>query len=216
MSILFEKETQCFIAGKAGKIEAIINGLPGVDKIDEIAVICHPHPLHEGTMHNKVVHTLMRTFRDKQVAVVRFNYRGVQHSEGQYGDGVGECEDLLSVVSYMLTLAPYAEISLCGFSFGGYIAAQGADDLYQQGIMLKRLFLIAPSVVHFDFSHLSLSFVEKVVVQAKDDDIVPHEGVMQMYKGLAAPKALIEFEQAGHFFHGQLGPLKAALSDYIL
>jgi len=115
------------LPGPTGALEAMA-ACPAEDEaVPATAVICHPHPQQGGTMHNKVVHTLARTFSELGLRTVRFNFRGVGASAGHFDHGNGETEDLLAVVSWVRAQRPQDQIWLAGFSFGGYIAARGAQ-----------------------------------------------------------------------------------------
>ncbi|MFO7278462.1 MAG: alpha/beta hydrolase, partial [Pseudomonadota bacterium] len=111
--------------GPAGVLEALLeepaDAVPG-----RFAVVCHPHPLHGGTMNNKVVHTLARTFNELGIRSLRFNFRGVGASEGSYAEGIGETEDALAVIEWGRVRWPGAEPLLAGFSFGGIVALRAA------------------------------------------------------------------------------------------
>ena len=109
------------IAGPAGQIEALLEA-PRNSPATRVGVICHPHPLHEGTMMNKVVHTTARALNDLGIPALRFNFRGVGASEGQYADGVGETDDALEVVRWAAGRYPGAKLWLAGFSFGALVS----------------------------------------------------------------------------------------------
>src|SRR3990167_159180 len=134
-----EQEQQFTIPGAIGRLEIITMRSQAQDKA-VTAIICHPHPLHGGTMHNKVVHTIAKAFKDLGIKSVRFNFRGIGASEGSYGQGLGEVEDALAIVDWVKKVCPHDEIWLAGFSFGAYIAAQTATR-----ISPAQLITIAPS-----------------------------------------------------------------------
>ena len=114
-----------FIPGPAGKIEAILEE-PEDRTALEAAVICHPHPRHGGTMHNKVVYRLARGLRRAGCVVLRFNFRGVNLSEGEYDDGRGEVEDAWSCLSEIRSRYPHLPAMIAGFSFGSRVALRVA------------------------------------------------------------------------------------------
>ena len=93
------------------------------NSVEQVAIVCHPHSLMGGSMNNKVVHTVARTHRDRGHPVVRFNFRGVGESEGEYDAGIGEGDDLLAVMAWIKHCFPAAQIWLAGFSFGSFVAA---------------------------------------------------------------------------------------------
>src|SRR5262249_40631821 len=112
------QEQPIFIEGPSGQIEALLY-VPS-QSFEKIAVMCHPHPLYGGTMHNKVVHMLAKTFQELNAATIKFNFRGVGKSAGHYANGEGEMNDLISVINWMQNEYPHRSLSLAGFSFGTY------------------------------------------------------------------------------------------------
>lgn len=169
-------------------------------------VICHPHPLYGGTMHNKVIYTLARAFHQMGLRTVRFNYRGVGESQGEYGEGKGETEDLLTVLNWVKEVRPDDSIWLAGFSFGGYIAARGSS-LWP----IKQLILIAPSVRHFQFDFPIESPL--LLIQGDKDEVVPPEAVFKWAESLPDKPRVICMHEAGHFFHGRLTELRNLLVE---
>ena len=192
------------IPGPAGLLEARLdcpdNPAPGM------AVLCHPHPLHGGSMHNKVVHTLARTLNGLGVAALRFNFRGVGASAGQYDDGRGERDDLRAVLRWVRQQGAGAPLCLAGFSFGAWVALAVAQDQPPD-----CLILVAPPVNHFDFSGLEGPPGFWAVVQGEADEVVPATEVLRWIDGLQHPPAVIRMPGVGHFFHGRLNDLKAEL-----
>jgi alpha/beta superfamily hydrolase len=197
---------QFFIAGPAGRLEATIT-LPSGDKPPlAIGVICHPHPLHGGTMENKVVTTVARAFKELGVAAIRFNFRGVGASEGHYGEGVGELADLHAVLDWLCELQPMQRIWLAGFSFGAYISLQAAG--HKQ---VTELISIAPPVHHFDFIHLPSFQCPWLIIQGEKDEVVPAARVCDWAKELTRHHVLRVMRDASHFFHGRLIELRGIL-----
>lgn len=207
MTTLAPNETAESIQGPAGKLEVAV-GTPEGDERNAIGVICHPHPLHGGTMYNKVVTTLAKTFQGMGLTTVRFNFRGVGKSEGKFDFGKGEIDDLLAVVNWMLQTSGAKELWLAGFSFGAYIAASGAVQL-----PTKKLVTVAPPVEHFPMRDLPPILCDWVVVMGDKDDVVPPEQVYAWTDGRMPPPKVIRFPEAGHFFHGQLGELRQEIEN---
>src|SRR5437763_2496347 len=112
-----------FVAGPVGKLECLLEE-PEDQHPREAVLVCHPHPQHGGTMHNKVVYRIARGLRRTGAVVLRFNYRGVNLSEGQYAHGEGEVEDARSATAYLRERYPDLPLTLAGFSFGSRIALQ--------------------------------------------------------------------------------------------
>jgi len=195
------------IAGPAGALqilEEIPAGTPAA-----VAVICHPHPLHGGSLSNKVVHQLAKTFTGLGTICIRFNFRGVGESEGEYDEGRGELQDLLAVVAWAQARWPELPLWLGGFSFGGFIALQGAQQLAPQ-----RLLTVAPAINYFpDDSSLDLPGVSWLLIQGDADDIVPATLVTGWTASLDFQPQLVLLEGAGHFFHGRLNELKQTIVD---
>lgn len=207
------------LTGPAGMLEGRLMGESALqaDAVagQLIAVVCHPHSLHGGTMQNKVVHTLCRGFREQGIPSVRFNFRGVGSSEGEYAEGVGETEDLLAVIDWVLKKNPRARLLIAGFSFGGFVAARGARSLADAGGQLAGLILIAPAVVNFDFEGLLPVSGPSLVVQGGEDDVVDPQEVAAWVSGLHPSPELIWMDGAGHFFHGMLPELKAGVGGFL-
>lgn len=191
-----------------GRLEASLTAVPD-QHYEQVAVVCHPHPLHDGTMNNKVVTTLARTYRDRGVAVLRFNFRGVGASQGQWDDGVGEIDDCAAAVAMMLERYPGATIHLAGFSFGGYIAVQAA--LKHE---VASLALVAPAASRFPLQGLQPSMPTWVAFN-RDDDTVTPESMQSWVDSLNTQPALVVNETGGHFYHGQLGPLKRSFDTWL-
>lgn len=186
------------IDGPAGNIEAILN-LPDLVDQSKVAVVCHPDPLQSGTMDNKVVTTVAKSFNQLNIPCVRFNYRGVGNSSGVYGDVVGEVADCLAVVAWAKQQYPQAHLYLAGFSFGAYIAADAATK-----VPVTYLLSIAPSIDRMPYNALPHISCPWVVIQGEDDDVVDPNSVYNWFAQLDANKTLIKFPSTGHFFHGKL------------
>ena len=204
-----QKEAKLFIPGPVGQLEAITTW-PAQKAQPIVGIVCHPHPLHEGSMHNKVVTTIAHTFDRLGVASVRFNYRGVGASEGNYGDMAGEIDDLLAVISWAKTCLPEHALWLAGFSFGAFIAASAAD---QQSA--TRLITIAPAVNHADFSQFTKVVCPWLVIQGDQDEIVPPEEVFAWAAQPPVPLQLHVMAGASHFFHGRLIELREVIAAWL-
>lgn len=209
-----EKEQLLMIDGAVGQLEVSLHRADPSGALmeqDLIAVICHPHPQHGGTMDNKVVTTLMRTYRDLGVDVARFNFRGVGKSEGSFDHAIGEKDDLRSLLRWVINKWPHKNVLLAGFSFGSSIAAQVS---YEYSI--KHLTLVAPPVERYPYARDSAFLCPLSVIQGGQDERVNAEGVRAWVKTLRNPSELIFYPEAGHFFHGFLTELKNDLSQLLL
>lgn len=186
------------IAGPAGRIEVAVQE-PDTAPVG-VAVLCHPHPVHGGTMDNKVIQTLARAFVQLGYRAVRFNFRGVGESQGRWDGGQGEVDDAMAVVSaFRDTGLPLA---LAGFSFGGYVASQIAARLAQAGSP-ARLVLVGPATSTFDMPRVA---PDTLVIHGEADDVVPLQATFDWARPQQLP--VVVLPGVGHFFHGQLTRLR--------
>ncbi|MDR7091806.1 alpha/beta hydrolase [Cellvibrio fibrivorans] len=215
MNFPFAKEQEIFISGPVGQLQAAIHqgDREGFFTARHLLVIvCHPHPVHGGTMDNKVVTTLMRTYRDLGIHVLRFNFRGVGKSEGSFDNAVGEVDDLLAVIAWAKQQLPQSPLLLAGFSFGSSIAAQAS---YQVD-GLQHLTLVAPPVERYPYDREGQFPSPLAVIQGDKDERVIAEGVYQWVATLQSPAELLRYPEAGHFFHGYLTQIKNDLTQVLL
>jgi hypothetical protein len=195
------------IPGPAGGLEAIFLDINNKNT-NVFAIICHPHPLHGGTMNNKVVTTLARAMNELGLPSLRFNFRGVGASAGEYGHGDGETEDLLAVIAWVNQNFPEHKIWLAGFSFGSYIAMRGA--FLKRG-QVTQLITIAPAVTYFDFTQHHHIDCPWLLVMGEEDELVPIAEVKTWLTKLPVPIQTIFMPGVGHFFHGHLTQLREHL-----
>lgn len=201
-------ETHFFIDGAVGDLEVLTLA---ANHPRGVAVICHPHPLHLGTMHNKVVHTLSRAFHHQHCHTVRFNYRGVGKSAGQFADSIGEVDDLLAVLAWVNRVLMAPKVWLAGFSFGAYIAAMGA---YQHSC--QQLFSVAPAVTNQPYAALKPMTCPWIVIQGEQDEVIEPSAVYAWVKErqrIDPQIRLITMPTASHFFHGQLIELRNLVEE---
>jgi alpha/beta superfamily hydrolase len=211
ITTLSPNETTELIHGPAGQLEVIV-ATPIEKERSAWGIVCHPHPLHGGTMHNKVVTTLSKTFQGLGVPTVRFNFRGVGRSEGQFDHGEGEMDDLLAVIAWVQQLGVKNEIWLAGFSFGSYVAARAATR-----IPVNKLVTVAPPVQHFPMASLPpITSHPWVLVQGELDDVVPAKEVLAWAEERDPKPVILRFPKAGHFFHGQLGELRTRIAEALI
>ena len=203
-----ERRSELALRGPAGALECICDVPEAADARPATMVICHPHPLHGGTMHNKVVTILERSMRELGLRTVRFNFRGVGASAGVHDDGPGETADLLAVCEWVLQTRPGDSLWLGGFSFGAWIALRAAQQL-----RLGQLVSIAPPVKRFGFEELARPDCPWLVIQGDRDEVVDIAAVRAWVAGLSPPPDFVVMEQAGHFFHGRLLDLRGLLQD---
>ena len=197
------------IPGPAGDLELRVAipahwhaGLP-------LVVCCHPHPLHGGSLTNKVVHTIATSLYKLGLAVVRFKFRGVGQSQGQFANGVGEQADLLSVLQWCHTHHPADACWLAGFSFGAYVAHAAHCTAKAQALIL-----VAPAVNLYDFAQPTCHAIPTVVVQGGQDEIVPPTAVKTWVAAQHCIPGLVWCDEAGHFFHGKLALVQNAVTQF--
>jgi uncharacterized protein len=187
------------VAGPAGRTEAAVDQ-PDAAPVG-VAVLCHPHPVHGGTMDNKVVQTLARAFVQLGYRAVRFNFRGVGASQGQWDEGQGEIDDAMAVVTAFRDAA--LPLALGGFSFGGYVAAEIAARLAEGGSPATRLVLVAPATSTFK---VPAAAPNTLVIHGDADDVVPLQATLDWARPQHLP--VVVLPGVGHFFHGQLTRLR--------
>jgi len=195
-----------FIEGPAGQLESMASCVSGSQK-PSIVIICHPHPQHGGSMQNKVVHTLDKSFQKLGASTLRFNFRSVGESEGEYADAIGEVDDLAAIIAWVERLKPGHEIYLAGFSFGAYIVMQSL-----QAFNPSQVVIVAPPVDMFDFSQVSSPNCPCLLIQGESDEIVDSEQVQRWAQSLEGINSVL-VPDCGHFFHGKLNILQSVLVD---
>ena len=200
------------ISGPVGELELKLD-LPSSEPAQSsdlpLVVVAHPHPQHGGTMDNKVVYCLARELSALGLPVVRFNFRGVGGSQGDYAEGVGEAEDMVAVVDWMRSQYPSRPIWLAGFSFGGYIAARISIQCAAQ-----HLLLVAPAVTRDYFDIAAAVDCSALLVHGEIDQLIAPQAAKDWSE---QQKGSINFEQvagADHFFHGKLNELRQLISTY--
>jgi hypothetical protein len=187
--------------GPAGRLEIAIDR--PADAAVGVAVIAHPHPLHGGTLSNKVVQTLARACVMAGWTAVRFNFRGVGRSEGVYDEGRGELDDLLAVVAAQ---APEGPLCLAGFSFGAFVTSHAAARV-QSTRDLQRLVLVGTAASRFSVADVAAELHGRtLVIHGEQDDTVPLASVLDWARPQVLPVLVVP--GGGHFFHGQLTLLR--------
>jgi len=197
-----------FLAGPAGRLEALLeepeNRAPLL-----AAVVCHPHPLYGGTMHNKVVYRLARGLRRAGLVVLRFNFRGVGRSQGEHAHQIGEIEDARAALAWLRERYPEIPFALAGFSFGSRVIAQlgcsveGASFLMAAGFPPK----LAPC------EYLETCRTPKIFIQSTHDEFGPRAELEAAFAKFAEPKKLIWIESRDHFFTGAPEALEEAVRE---
>lgn len=194
--------------GMAGQIQAVLT-MPANVTTKYVALLGHPHSLQGGTMNNKVVTTLARACKELAIPSLRFNFRGVGESEGVYDAGIGESDDMLTLMHLCQQELPDGQFIFAGFSFGSYVAYRAAAQSNP-----KLLITIAPPVHHYDYQELAVS-CPWMILQGDEDEIVPVSLVMDFANNFVPSLPVYRFAQTSHFFHSQLVALKNQLMHII-
>jgi alpha/beta superfamily hydrolase len=203
------KAESIFIAGPAGRLQCLFE-LPADRAPVGKVVVCHPHPQHGGTMHNKVAHTLARAFVRMGFASLRFNFRGTEASEGHFDDGVGELDDALAAIRWLREQQLPGDLWLAGFSFGAAIAVRAATETDVDGLIS-----VAPAVSRFAAGLAHQPDCPWLVLQGDEDELVSVEETVDWINGLAPGPELQVMAGAEHFFHGRLTDLREAVSAFV-
>ncbi|MFI4869445.1 MAG: alpha/beta hydrolase [Steroidobacterales bacterium] len=202
------------IDGPAGVLEALLEEPqpqgPQRSVPAGFAVICHPHPLHGGTLHNKVVHTLARACQERDLPTLRFNYRGVGASTGSYDEGRGETEDALAVVAAGRARWPHGALTLAGFSFGAMVSLRAAA-----ATAPARLISVAPAVMSAGSDSIIRPPCPWLIVQGDADEVVDCRAVQAFAARFQPPPQLVVLPGAGHFFHRRLPELRDAAFEFL-
>ena len=206
-----EERCEFKIRGPAGAIECAVDVPEPSEQLPATAIICHPHPLHGGTMRNKVVTIMERSLRELGLRTVRFNFRGAGESEGEFDDGYGETDDLFAVVEWVRRTRPDDALWLGGFSFGAFVATRAALNLD-----IGQLITIAPAVVRYPFDSLRHPECPWLVIQGDEDEVVSIDSVRQWVNSLDPPPELIVMKEADHFFHRRLMDLRGLLKNGVM
>ena len=198
------------LRGPAGLLEVGLDEAAPGRPAQGLALVCHPHPLHGGTMDNKVVQTLARAFVQCGWTALRFNFRGVGASQGTHDEGVGEARDMQALIAQA---APEGPLALAGFSFGAFVATQVAASLWPVR-PFERLVLVGTAASRFNVVALPPECHERtLVVHGEADDTVPLSAVMDWARPQTLPVTVIP--GGGHFFHGQLPLLKSLVVRHL-
>lgn len=187
--------------GPTGTLEGLLD--KPADTPRAVAVVCHPHPLQQGTMNNKVVYILARAFNDLGAVSLRFNFRGVGRSAGSFDHGVGETADALAALDWLRLRHPGLPLWLGGFSFGAYVAL-----CVQSERPVNRLVTVAPAVARMDAGTIKLPVCPWLLIQGDADEVVSPQAVFAWAATLVRPPQLRVLKGAGHFFHGRLNELR--------
>jgi uncharacterized protein len=198
------------VAGPAGTIEVLRDEPAAGNTLRGTAVIAHPHPLFGGTMDNKVVQTLARSFVQSGWAALRFNFRGVGASEGEHDEGRGETQDMLALIADQAGEGPLA---IAGFSFGSFVATRAVEALWGDRA-IEKIVLVGTAASRFEVASLPHEAHDRtLVVHGEQDDTVPLMSVLDWARPQSLPVTVVP--GGGHFFHGQLPLLKSLVLRHL-
>lgn len=195
--------------GPAGDLEALLE-TPSSGQCVGSVVVCHPHPVHGGTMQNKVTHTLARSFVGLGHRALRFNFRGVNESAGTFDEGRGELQDVLTAVRWLQHHHADSELWLAGFSFGAAMAVRAAVDCQPAGLVS-----VAPAISRFSDDLLKLPECPWLIVHGDQDELVDIEETISWVNEIPPGPELRVFADTSHFFHGKLILLREAVEEFV-
>ena len=201
-----------FIPGPAGRLEALLN--TGAENATHTAVVCHPHPLYGGNMHDKVVFRVMKALNQFGFPVLRFNFRGAGLSAGEYDGGRGEVDDVRAALDW-LDAEFHLPILCAGFSFGATAALNaGCRDERVQALISAGTPLKVGDV-SYDYSFLEGVAKPKLFVSGGRDQFGPRAGLESLVGSLPEPKQLVIIDGAPHVFGGKVDQLEATIKDWV-
>jgi len=201
-----------FFSGPSGRLEAMLEADPEGGPVRLGVVVCHPHPRFGGTMRNKVVHYIARGARRAGAVVLRFNFRGVGQSAGEYDQGIGEQDDFRAALTYLGEQYPGLPLVAAGFSFGARVslAASCSDP------RVERVLAVGAPAGSGDWSFLARCTRPKHFLQSTHDQYGSREQMEGVYRLAAEPKELVWIEASDHFFEGALAQLEEAVLATLL
>ncbi|HEU5230101.1 MAG TPA: alpha/beta fold hydrolase [Ktedonobacteraceae bacterium] len=194
-----------------GHLEGILKPEEEGSQPHYAGLVCHPHPLYGGTMHNKVVFKVAQTLQAMNIPTLRFNFRGVGHSSGTYDEGRGEMDDVRYSLEFLSRHYPGVPVILGGFSFGSYVGLRVAaiDDRVQAMIGLG-----VPARM-FDLETLQGCHKPKLFIHGTKDELAPYDLARKWFEQLPAPKSMVAVPGADHFFQGNLDEVQAIIIDFV-
>ena len=202
-----------FLDGPAGQLEALLN--QGAESASHAALVCHPHPMFGGTLHNKVVFHAMKALNSFGFPVLRFNFRGAGLSQGEHDEGRGEVEDVRTALQW-LRQQFQLPVVFAGFSFGAAVGLRAACPDPDVAAMISLGTPVAPVDDRaYDFSFLQSCRRPKLLVSGARDQFGPRAKLEQLVAGLPEPKRLVIIEGADHFFAGRLAEMRRAIEEWV-
>lgn len=195
----------------SGYLEGILKAVEEVSQPSYVGLVCHPHPLYGGTMHNKVVFKTAQVLQMLNIPTLRFNFRGVGHSTGTYDEGRGEMDDVRYALEFLSRRYPGIPALIAGFSFGSWVGLRvaAADDRVQAMIGL------GVPARSFDGNTLQGCHKPKLFIHGSEDDIAPYAQAEQWFEQVPAPKSMIVVQEADHFFQNRLEELQRIIIEFV-
>ena len=202
-----------FLDGPAGRLEALLN--EGSDDPSYAAIVCHPHPLYGGTLHNKVVFHTMKALNSFGYPVLRFNFRGAGLSQGEHDDGNGEVDDVRAALDW-LDREFHRPLLLAGFSFGAAVGLRAAcPDSRVKAVIGLGIPVVPADERTYDFGFLQDCAKPKLLVSGARDQFGPRAKLEKVIASLPEPKKLVLIEGADHFFEGRLRELRETIEAWV-
>ena len=201
-----------FLTGPAGRLEALLN--EGRPDATHAGLVCHPHPLYGGTVHNKVVYQAMKVLNGFGFPVLRFNFRGAGLSEGEHDRGQGEVDDVCAALDW-LDAEFHLPIIFCGFSFGAATGLRAACPDPRVAALISLGTPVAAEGRVYTYQFLHNCARPKLFVSGTLDQFSPRESLRQVVEAAAGPKELALVEGADHFFTGHLGEMQKTIHDWV-
>jgi len=202
-----------FLDGPAGRLEALLNA--GSDHTTHAALVCHPHPLYGGSLHNKVVFHAMKALHSFGYPVLRFNFRGTGLSQGEHDNGVGEVDDVRVALDW-LDREFHLPLIFAGFSFGAAVGLQAAcPDPRVQAVIGLGMPVVPADERVYDLAFLQNCAKPKLFVSGSRDQFGPRAQLERLVESLSQPKRLVLIEGADHFFEGRLRELREAIEAWV-
>lgn len=202
-----------FLDGPAGRLEALLN--EGNADATHAALVCHPHPLYGGTLHNKVVFHTMKALNSFGYPVLRFNFRGTGLSQGEHDNGIGEMDDVRTALNW-LDDNFHLPIVFAGFSFGAAVGLRAAcPDPRVSAVIGLGIPVVPADERSYDFDFLQDCGKPKLFVSGTRDQFGPRMRLQEVVARAADPKKLVLIEAADHFFEGRLRELRDAISSWV-
>lgn len=202
-----------FLDGPAGRLEALLNA--GAEKAALAALVCHPHPLYGGTLHNKVVFHTMKALNSFGIPVLRFNFRGAGLSQGKHDNGGGEVDDVRTALDW-LDREFHLPLIFAGFSFGAAVGLRAAcPDVRVKAVIALGLPLAPIDDRSYEYAFLQTCAKPKLFVSGGRDQFGPRAQLQRFVEPLAEPRKLVIIEGADHFFEGRVRELRETIEGWV-